>query len=144
MMMMIRYLKDLREKHENLKKRIHAFRLPLSPTGQKVMGFVYFTIPVIVGYYIMQVVYGLYDSINDDKDDNHQILTNFYLINFYTLLYLQWAIGQSEKNLKTLTTSKVADREKDISDQNKALGLLLDRHQQINIQNKKSQYYKLL
>lgn len=54
---MIRYLKDLREKHENLKKRIHAFRLPLSPTGQKVMGFVYFTIPVIVGYYIMQVVY---------------------------------------------------------------------------------------
>lgn len=92
-MMMIRYLKDLREKHENLKKRIHAFRLPLSPTGQKVMGFVYFTIPVIVGYYIMQVVYGLYDSIDDDhidddKDDNHPILTIFYLIYFYTLLYL--------------------------------------------------------
>jgi hypothetical protein len=86
-------LKDLREKHENLKKRIHAFRLPLSPTGQKVMGFVYFTIPVIVGYYIMQVVYGLYDSIDDghiddDKDDNHQILIIFYLISFYTLLYL--------------------------------------------------------
>ena len=55
----MRYLKDLREKHENLKKRIHAFRLPLSPAGQKVMGFVYFTIPVIVGYYIMQVVYSL-------------------------------------------------------------------------------------
>lgn len=90
-MMMIRYLKDLREKHENLKKRIHAFRLPLSPTGQKVMGFVYFTIPVIVGYYIMQVVYGLYDSIDDklvdddhiddDKDDNHQLNTDYLLFN---------------------------------------------------------------
>lgn len=62
--MMIRYLKDLREKHENLKKRIHAFRLPLSPTGQKLMGFVYFTIPVIVGYYIMQVVYMIVLMIN--------------------------------------------------------------------------------
>jgi hypothetical protein len=61
---MIRYLKDLREKHENLKKRIHAFRLPLSPTGQKLMGFVYFTIPVIVGYYIMQVVYMIVLMIN--------------------------------------------------------------------------------
>jgi hypothetical protein len=63
MVTMMRYLKDLREKHENLKKRIHAFRLPLSPTGQKVMGFVYFTIPVIVGYYIMQVVYSLLSMV---------------------------------------------------------------------------------
>ena len=33
-------------------QKIHSFRLPLSPTGQKIMGFVYFSIPCILGYYI--------------------------------------------------------------------------------------------
>lgn len=47
-------LSDLSEKHENLKKRIHSFRIPLSPTGQKFMGFFYFTVPLIIGYYIME------------------------------------------------------------------------------------------
>lgn len=85
---MIRYLKDLREKHENLKKRIHAFRLPLSPTGQKVMGFVYFTIPVIVGYYIMQVVYGMIVLMINVLTMTILMMNIFYLIKFYTTLYL--------------------------------------------------------
>lgn len=48
-------LKDIYNKHEQLKKRIHSFRIPLSPLGRRLMGFAYFTIPIIAGYYIMQV-----------------------------------------------------------------------------------------
>lgn len=44
------------EKHESLKKRIHNFRIPLSPAGQRIMSVIYFSIPVIAGYYIMQVL----------------------------------------------------------------------------------------
>jgi len=51
----MQFLRDIQEKHERLKKRIHSFRLPLSPTGQRIMGFIYFTIPIIIGYNIMQV-----------------------------------------------------------------------------------------
>uniref|UniRef100_A0A7R9U3Q2 Uncharacterized protein n=1 Tax=Pinguiococcus pyrenoidosus TaxID=172671 RepID=A0A7R9U3Q2_9STRA len=47
-------LRQLHERQENLKHRIHNFRMPLSPAGQRFMGFVYFCIPVIGGYYIMQ------------------------------------------------------------------------------------------
>jgi hypothetical protein len=49
------FFRELGRKHEALKKRIHAFRIPLSPTGQRIMGFVYFSIPIIGGYYLMQV-----------------------------------------------------------------------------------------
>lgn len=34
-------------------KRVHAFRIPLSPAGQRVAQVVYFSIPVIGGYFIM-------------------------------------------------------------------------------------------
>ena len=51
---MFSFLRDISARHERLKERIHAFRLPLSPTGQKIMGLVYFCIPIIGGYYIMQ------------------------------------------------------------------------------------------
>lgn len=51
----INYLKELNAKHERLKKRIHSFRIPLSPSGRRFMGLVYFSIPVILGYNIMQV-----------------------------------------------------------------------------------------
>jgi hypothetical protein len=49
------FFRNISRKHEELKKKIHSFRIPLSPRGQKIMGFVYFTIPIIAGYYIMQV-----------------------------------------------------------------------------------------
>jgi len=48
------FLRGLSDRHEQLKKRFHSFRIPLSPNGRRIMGFVYFTIPVICGYYIMQ------------------------------------------------------------------------------------------
>ncbi|KAJ1442099.1 hypothetical protein B484DRAFT_342882 [Ochromonadaceae sp. CCMP2298] len=86
------FFKDVSRRHEELKKRIHAFRIPLSPAGQRVMGFVYFSIPVIGGYYIMQ-----------------------------------WAISQSERNLEGLKISS-QERKKDVTEQNAALGMLLDRH----------------
>ena len=50
------FLRQLGERHERLKERVHAFRIPLSPAGQRFMGFVYFTIPVIGGYFLMQSV----------------------------------------------------------------------------------------
>jgi len=62
---------DIYEKHESIKKviqfllilfsylfctlrqRIHSFRIPLSVSGQRFMGFVYFMIPVVFGYFIL-------------------------------------------------------------------------------------------
>lgn len=46
-----------REEHEKLKKRIHAFRIPLSPVGQRVMGLVYFLIPIVTGCFVMQMAF---------------------------------------------------------------------------------------
>ncbi len=37
------------QSHQRLVKRIHSFRIPLSPTGQKIAGFIYFIIPIIGG-----------------------------------------------------------------------------------------------
>ena len=48
----------LGEKHERLKKKIHNFRIPLSKNGQRVMFFVYFSIPIITGYHVMQWAIG--------------------------------------------------------------------------------------
>ncbi|CAB9518005.1 expressed unknown protein [Seminavis robusta] len=42
-------------RHERLKNYVHnGFRYPLPPWGRAVMGFVYFTLPVIGGYHVMQ------------------------------------------------------------------------------------------
>jgi hypothetical protein len=52
--MIFSFLKSLSAKHTALKERIHAFRIPLPPMGQKIMGFIYSVIPVVSGYYVMQ------------------------------------------------------------------------------------------
>jgi hypothetical protein len=45
----------LQDRHERLKNTIHnGFRYPLPRYGQILMGMVYFTIPVVGGWYIMQ------------------------------------------------------------------------------------------
>lgn len=48
------FLRQLGERHERLKKKIHSTRIPLSKNGQRVMAAVYFSIPVVAGYYVMQ------------------------------------------------------------------------------------------
>lgn len=48
------FLRSIPSRHEALKKRIHGFRYPLSPFYLKVAQVVYFTIPVVIGYYIME------------------------------------------------------------------------------------------
>lgn len=48
------FLRNLSARHERLKKAIHSTRIPLSATGQKIMGVVYFSIPVVCGYYVMK------------------------------------------------------------------------------------------
>jgi len=55
---MLAFLRSISARHTALKERIHAFRIPLPPAGQKFMGLVYFTIPVIGGYNIMQWAIG--------------------------------------------------------------------------------------
>jgi hypothetical protein len=52
------FFKSIGERHERLKRKIHAFRIPLSPAGQKVMAVVYFSIPVICGVFIMDYAIG--------------------------------------------------------------------------------------
>ena len=47
------FLRDLGRRHGELKRRIHATRVPLGPRGQVVMGLVYFSLPVIGGYFVM-------------------------------------------------------------------------------------------
>lgn len=48
------FLRELSARHERLKRKIHATRVPLSPAGQRVMGLVYFSVPVVCGYFIMK------------------------------------------------------------------------------------------
>mmetsp|Transcript_31272 Transcript_31272/g.67039 ORF Transcript_31272/g.67039 Transcript_31272/m.67039 type:complete len:148 (+) Transcript_31272:42-485(+) len=51
----LRGLRTLHEKHEKLKHTVHtAWRYPLPKWGQYAMGCVYFTIPVVGGWYVMQ------------------------------------------------------------------------------------------
>ena len=50
------FWKTFSEKHERLKKRIHNYRLPLSPMGLRAMKVVYFTTPIIAGYWFMNYV----------------------------------------------------------------------------------------
>ena len=43
------------KKHERLKNYVHnGFRYPLPPWGRTLMGFVYFSLPVLGGYHVMQ------------------------------------------------------------------------------------------
>ena len=52
------FLRKLSARHEALKERIHNFRMPLSPAGIRFMKLVYFTIPIVGGWYIMQSAIG--------------------------------------------------------------------------------------
>ncbi|GAB5031299.1 Hypothetical protein NocV09_00501670 [Nannochloropsis oceanica] len=46
-------LRDLQERHKRFVKKVHAFRIPLSPQGKAVAQVVYFSVPVVAGYFIM-------------------------------------------------------------------------------------------
>ena len=52
--MVFGFFKSFSERHEALKERIHNFRMPLSPMGVRIMKVVYFAIPIVGGWYIMQ------------------------------------------------------------------------------------------
>lgn len=46
-------LRDFQQSHNRLKNYVHtAWRYPLPPWGRATMGGVYFSIPVLVGYYV--------------------------------------------------------------------------------------------
>ncbi len=42
------------EEPDTMKSRIHNFRIPLSPTGRRIMGFIYFAVPLVSGYFLME------------------------------------------------------------------------------------------
>jgi hypothetical protein len=44
------FFSRLGHSHNELKRRIHAFRIPLGPKGRFAMGCVYFSVPFILGY----------------------------------------------------------------------------------------------
>ena len=58
----MQFLRELGRRHGELKRRIHATRIPLGPKGQVVMGLVYFSIPCIGGYFIMDWATGRADD----------------------------------------------------------------------------------
>jgi hypothetical protein len=49
-------LSEFLRRHRELKERIHAFRLPLSRPALAVARVVYFTTPILAGYFLMQWV----------------------------------------------------------------------------------------
>lgn len=61
-------LRRLNEKHENLKRFVHeGMRVPLPWWGRTLMGFVYFTIPVVGGLSIMNwSINKAHESIGED------------------------------------------------------------------------------
>ena len=48
------FIHRLALRHNELKRRIHAFRYPLSPPALAVARVVYFSIPVALGYGLLQ------------------------------------------------------------------------------------------
>ncbi|GFH55126.1 hypothetical protein CTEN210_11602 [Chaetoceros tenuissimus] len=51
--------RNFNERHERVKKYVHtAWRVPLPKWGQAVMGCIYFSIPVIGGWHVMQWAIG--------------------------------------------------------------------------------------
>ena len=49
-------LRAFTKRHEALKQKIHNFRIPLSKRGQIIMGCVYFSAPLLAGYFLLNAV----------------------------------------------------------------------------------------
>ena len=55
----IEQFRRFNDRHERLKKYVHtAWRVPLPKWGQVAMGCLYFSIPVVRGWYVMQWAIG--------------------------------------------------------------------------------------
>ncbi|TDH66731.1 hypothetical protein CCR75_003370 [Bremia lactucae] len=63
------FMRKLGERHEALKKRIHGTRIPLSKNKKRFMGLVYFTTPIIGGYYVMKWAESCADK-NFQREEN--------------------------------------------------------------------------
>jgi hypothetical protein len=97
------YFRDISRRHEELKKRIHNFRLPLSPFYRKVATAVYVSIPIVAGYFIMQVAIA-----QSEKNLG----------------------AKGEKLEQAGRTSNHTGAGAGTADQKRALQMLLDRHKQ--------------
>lgn len=61
------FFSTLAEKHAALKAKIHAARFPLPVYGQRIMGTIYFTLPLIAGYNIMLWTINRSDEYLEDQ-----------------------------------------------------------------------------
>lgn len=98
------YLRDISRRHEELKKKIHNFRLPLSPFYRNIATAVYISIPVVAGYFIMQVAIAQSEKNLGTKGEK-----------------LEHNVGMNSNHVGSGTGT---------ADQKRALQLLLDRHKQ--------------
>lgn len=80
---------QLLKKQQELKHKIHSTRIPLSKNGQVFMGFVYFSIPMVIGY-------GLYHWTLE-KQKQYQIQN----VKEYMTLSDQRALDSQNKRLKS-------------------------------------------
>eukprot|EP00934_Nitzschia_sp_Nitz4_P001135 Nitzschia sp. Nitz4//scaffold14_size191712//94631//95325//NITZ4_001722-RA/size191712-snap-gene-0.153-mRNA-1//-1//CDS//3329536924//1135//frame0 len=69
---------DLNDAHTRFVHKVHtAWRYPLPPWGRAVMGFVYFSIPVIVGYNISTYAVSISEATVQERfsqiDTNHSV-----------------------------------------------------------------------
>lgn len=61
-------LHEFNAAHNRLKHHVHtAWRYPLPPWGRAVMGFVYFSIPVVVGYGVSSWVVSQSEATVEDR-----------------------------------------------------------------------------
>ena len=100
---MMDFMKSIPARHEALKKRIHNFKYPLSPFYLKVVQGVYFTIPIVIGYYIME--WSTAQSVNN-----------------------LGARGELMKQKAALQGTKLDEFKGETSGQNQALQSLLNSH----------------
>ena len=60
------WLREIGRRHQRLKERIHATRIPLGPRGRFAMGTVYLVTPIVAGYYVMQLAVGRAEQKHSD------------------------------------------------------------------------------
>lgn len=61
-------LHEFNQAHNRVKNTVHtAWRYPLPPWGRAMMGFVYFSIPVIAGYYLGNWAYSKSESTLEER-----------------------------------------------------------------------------
>ena len=112
------FLRDISRRHEELKKRIHGFRLPLSSGWRNVATCVYISIPIVSGYFIMQAA--IAQSVKNLGPRGEKL-------------------DAATASLKTTTSAAPGSVNAAVADQKRALQMVLDRHKHAKEQQQEKQ-----